>query len=113
MVGSNFTARVLQGVELKKAAESRSAERKRTSWWARFIPRVALAGLVGGAGIFSWSQFHAAQMRAEARREQAIKGIVTVSKVPTLPSAEILEDFDTVRLSGALIADEKLLTLLQ
>jgi len=69
--------------------------------------------LVGGAGIFSWAQFHAAHARAEARKEQAIKGVVTVSNVPTLPSADILEDFETVRLREALFADEKLLTLLQ
>src|SRR5467141_2237318 len=65
-VPSNFTARVMHGVERDKSAASRRATRQRAKWWRRFIPKVALAALLAAAGIFSYAQFHAAQVRAEA-----------------------------------------------
>lgn len=119
VVSSNFTARVLQGIERETSSEHRQTESRRTQWWRRFVPRTALAVAVAVAGFFSYQQYHAGQLREKAaqaekaRQAEVVKSFVTVSKVPSMPDPEVLEDFDTIRLLSPLLADEKLLTLLQ
>ena len=107
-LSSNFTSRVLQSVQREQAAELRRSRRVRIAWWRRLVWRLGLAGVIGAAGFFSAEKFHAAQLRAQVRQS-----VVAVSAVSSLPSAEILENFEAIRLSGTPAADEKLLSLLQ
>ena len=107
-LSSNFTARVLQAVQLERAAESRRSRRVRFVLWRRFVWRFGLASVVGAAVFFAFERFHAAQLRAQVRQS-----IVAVSAVSSLPNADILENFEAIRLSATPAADEKLLSLLQ
>jgi hypothetical protein len=108
-VPSNFTARVLQAVERETAAE-----RRRTGWkwrgWPRlrWLPKVAFAAVILGAGLVSYHQFQAARLAAYAH------SVAAVSDVSSLPSPEILRDFDTIRaLNSTPSPDEQLLALLK
>ena len=107
-LSSNFTSRVLHAVQQEQAAESRRTHRARMVWWRRLAWRFGLACVIGAAGFFSYEQFYAAHLRAQVKQS-----IVAVSAVSSLPSAEILENFEAIRLSGTPAADEKLLSLLQ
>jgi anti-sigma factor RsiW len=108
-VPTNFTANVLQAVERETATlERKDAARSwqwRLSWW---LPRTALAGLVTGLALFSY--FHGqAVRRAEMRNS-----VVAVNAVKSLPSPDILENFEAIRaMDQTPPADEQLLTLLQ
>src|SRR5438046_5388697 len=87
-VATNFTALVLQAV----AREARPAARadKWLGWqpWKRWLPRIALATVVLGAGLFSMHEVRA------ARRAKLVRSVEVVSRVSSLPSPAILEDFD-------------------
>src|SRR6266853_2450136 len=107
-LSSNFTSRVLQAVQREEVAETRRSRRGRMVWRRRLVGRLGLAGIIGAAGFFSFEQYYAAHLRAQVKQS-----IVAVSKVSSLPSAEILENFEAIRLSGTPAADEKLLSLLQ
>ena len=107
-VATNFTARVVRTVEREMAATAR--ERKGLGWqpWKRWLPRAALAAIVLGAGLFSHHEVVA------SRRAKLVQSVAVVSKVSSLPSPAILEDFDAIRrLTPAPAADEQLLSLLQ
>jgi|SRR5437588_11763100 len=106
-VATNFTARVLQSVERRTATDLRPA-RPRWRLWPRWLPRVAFAAILLGAGFVS---YHAAQ---GARREKLVRSVEVVSQVSSLPSPQILENFDAIRaLPPTPPADVQLLTLLQ
>ena len=111
VVPSNFNARVMQGI--RTSSENRRSGRHRMEWWRRFVPKTALAIAVAAASLFSYEQFRAARLREKARQAEVIKSFVTVSKVPSLPDPEILEDFDTIRFISPPLPDEKLLSLLK
>ena len=113
IVPSNFTARVMQGIEREKTAENRRIGRRRIVWWRRIVPRVALGAGVIAAGLFSYQQYRVAGLREQATQREVVQGFITISKVPFLPDPETLKDFDTIWLGNGLVADEKLLTLLQ
>ncbi|HWD92310.1 MAG TPA: hypothetical protein VG938_08175 [Verrucomicrobiae bacterium] len=90
-VPSNFTARVLQAVEREQAAAGRP-QRSRRAWFVRLLlPRAAVAAVILGVGILTYHE-HEATKRAEVA--QGVKVVVGVS---SLPSPEILQDFDTIR----------------
>jgi anti-sigma factor RsiW len=112
-VPSNFNARVMQGIERARATERRHVGRQRIAWWRRFVPRIAFGTVLLVAGAISLEQFYTARVQAKARQAEVVRSFIAVSKVPSLPDPEILRDFDTIRLSARLSADEKLLTLLQ
>ncbi len=113
LVSSNFNARVLQGIEQQQAADRRRAGQQRTAWWKRIVPRAALALGVATAGILTYQHHRLEVLREQARQAQVVQDFIAISKVPFLPDPEILEDFDTIRLAPNLVADERLLTLLQ
>jgi len=108
-VATNFTARVLQGV----AAEEARARRKRRfslAWLRRigWAPQTAFALLLLGGGLV-----YRHHMIVKGRLELA-NSIEVVSSVVSLPSAEILQDFDAIRaLNQEPAADEQLLSLFQ
>ncbi len=107
---SNFTARVLQAVERENAA----AERNRAHGWLwgvwrlGWLPRVALAGLVLGLGLFSYERV------AQNQRERIADSVLTVSQVASVASPEVLENFEAIQALGQTPPpDEELLTLFQ
>jgi anti-sigma factor RsiW len=108
-VASNFTARVLQAVELDQAAEARRPRRKWQIWIRLgWLPRVAVAAIVLGAGLLSFHQVQLTHNRAR------IEAVAAVADVSSLPSPDVLKDFDAIqRLSQAPPADEELLAALQ
>lgn len=108
-VPGNFTARVLQAAERETAAGQRRTGWK---WWGwprlRWLPKVAFAAVILGAGLFSYRQFQAARLREYG------SSVAAVSDVSSLPSPEILKDFDAIRASNPpTLPDEQLLAALQ
>ena len=106
-VPGNFTARVLQAVERELAAGPR-----RSGWWSRlrlqWLPRAALASSVLAAGLVS---YHLVQ---NAERKKLAESVAAVADVSSLPSPDILQDFDAIRRSNPTATpDEQLLALLK
>jgi anti-sigma factor RsiW len=112
LVSSNFTARVLQAVERDKARETRRRSRSKVQWLLRLAPRFGLASIVAAGGFILSHEIrqriHQAEMRQELRHS-----IAKIAEVKSLPSPEVLENFEAIRLSTEPAADEKLLSLLQ
>jgi anti-sigma factor RsiW len=106
-VATNFTARVLAAVEQadvrRKPMTSRWA-----GWlaWPRWVPKAAFAALVLGAGLFSYRQVMA------ARRAEMAWSVAAVSGVSSLPSPDVLTNFDVIcSLDPAPAPDLELLAL--
>jgi hypothetical protein len=106
-VSSNFTARVLLAVEREMAAGSR---RRASSWnwlWRPFLPRAAMATMAFCLGLL----LTGAKQKELARKAQSV---AAVSEVASLPSPEILRDFEAIRrLNSTPPPDEELLALLK
>ena len=109
-VATNFTARVMQAVEREAASHRQHSLplRRFWQWRPRWLPRAALAGLLLGAGLFSYHEVRA------ARRAEMARSVATISSVPSLPSPQILKDFDAIwAMDPSPPADEELLMLLK
>jgi hypothetical protein len=108
-VATNFTARVLQAVEQEAASPTRRFLPLRLwEWHPGWLPKAAFVALVLGASLFSYRQVLA------ARRAEMARSVATVCGVPSLPSAEILKDFDAIwAMDPSPPADEELLMLLR
>jgi hypothetical protein len=106
-VPSNFTARVLQRLE----GDARRPSPRKRDWfwvWRVLVPRAAVASLVVGASLFAYHRHQTAQRIAVG------VSIRTVAGVRSLPSPQILEDFDVIqRLDTTPPADRELLAWLQ
>jgi anti-sigma factor RsiW len=109
-VSSNFTARLMQSVELER---SRTERETRASGWRlgspwRWVLRGGLASAILAAGLLTVHQVQVQQ------RQQLVESVAAVSKVSSMPNPEVLQDFEAIRaLSPAPAADEELLALLQ
>jgi anti-sigma factor RsiW len=93
-VPSNFTARVLAAVERERQGAAHSIGHRRQPWrlgW-NWLPRAALAALILGAGLVSYEY-----TRKKVERKQLAESVVAVSDVTSLPSPEVLQDFDAIR----------------
>ena len=92
-VSSNFTARVLQAVELEEATAARAREKNRRFGWPVFkwAPQTAAAALVLGIGIFSYQQ-HQVQARSSMAHN-----VLAVSQVVSASNPELMENFDVIR----------------
>ena len=108
-VPGNFTARVLQAVQREAAAEQQGHERRWLIWpWRRWLPRVAFAVVILGAGFVSYQQVDA------ANRRKLAESLAVVSSLSSLPSADILKDFDAIQaLNSTPPPDEELLFVFQ
>ena len=107
-VSSNFTARVLQAIELESAAAVRERPHvmSRIWWWQVFLPRTAVVLVLVAAGWFSYDRY---QIK---KRAKIAEGLAVVATVQRPPSAEVLKDFDAILgLSSTPAADEELLAL--
>jgi hypothetical protein len=105
-VPSNFTARVLQAVELE---ESRRARRWSSGWnWRVLLPRVAVtAALVLFAGL----TLHHYELNS--RRTALARSVALVAGLQPLPSVDALKNFDAILRMSQPRADEELLALMQ
>ena len=108
-VPGNFTARVLQAVEREGRAESRGPEKKWLIWpWRRWLPRLAFAVVIVGAGFVSYQKVDA------ANRRKLAESVAVVSSLSSLPSPDILKDFDAIQaLTSTPPPDEELLFVFQ
>lgn len=106
-VPSNFAARVLEAVGREAGGKVRRRE-WRTHSWLRWLPRAALAACVATAGLVS------CLLVQNAERARLVQSVAAVADVSSLPSPEVLQDFDAIRVSRPAIApDEELLAVLQ
>ena len=106
-VSSNFTARVMQAVELEDARRER---RVRFAWnWHAWLPRLAATAAVV---LFAGLTLHYYEQANQ--RTTFAKNVALVAGSQPLPSVEALKNFDAIqRMSQPARADEELLALLQ
>lgn len=103
-VASNFTARVMQAVELEASRPLRRWSYFAWNWHA-FLPRLAVAAVVIAAAGLAFQRHE-----TNARREQLVKNVVLAANA--MPSVEALQNFDAIRrMSQPVHADEGLLAL--
>jgi hypothetical protein len=102
-VPSNFTARVLQAIELEEMQRPRW--RLFTWHWRALVPRMAAAAVLAGVAIFT---FH--QHELLVRQQQLAKNAALVAY--QMPSMEALKNFDAIqRMSQTAQPDNDLLAL--
>jgi ferric-dicitrate binding protein FerR (iron transport regulator) len=109
-VPSNFTARVLQAAERVEAAgvRQRTVSWRAWRWWPRLGSATACAGILVSVSCISYHHFR------QVRRTELARGVEAVTEVSSLPSPEILKDFDAIRAMPASPgADLELLALLK
>jgi hypothetical protein len=103
-VASNFTARVMQAIDLEEA-------RSRRKWnfnWHMLLPRVAVATI---AIVFGSLALHQHEL---SNQRHAIADSVAIIGGQPLPSVDALKNFDAIqRMSQPTHADDELLALLQ
>jgi hypothetical protein len=103
---SNFTARVMQAVDLEESR--RSSKRNFIFNWRAFLPRAAVAIV---AVLFAGLTFQHHELNA--RRDALAKNVALVAQTP-MPSVEALKNFDAIRrMSQPARADDELLALLK
>lgn len=106
-VPTNFTARVLQGLE-PEAMAIRTGNRDWSWVWRVLVPRTAVAMLAISVGVFTLHQHQVNQ------RTGIVNSIKAIAAVQSLPSAQALQDFDAIqKLDSDPAADKELLALLQ
>jgi hypothetical protein len=108
-VASNFTVRVLN--QVNREAATAAVQRQGGNRWFHFrwLPRVGFAAVIVIAGGLVYHREH-----LNLERKEYAQSIATVSDVSSLPSPEILQNFEAIRrLAPAPAPDEQLLTLLQ
>jgi negative regulator of sigma E activity len=103
-VPSNFTARVLQAVELETARPSG------WSWnWHVLVPRLATAAAVV---VFTGLAVH--HHAINSQRIALVKSVALATGGQPVPSPDALENFDAIRrMSQPQHADDELLALMQ
>jgi hypothetical protein len=104
-VPSNFTARVMQAVELE---ELQTARTRGWHWnWRALLPRAAVvATLLVAAGFTLY------QHEIYSQRFELAQNVARVAQAQPLPSVDALQNFDAIeRMSQPVRADEGLLAL--
>ena len=106
-VASNFTARVMQAVELE---ESRRARRWNFIWnWHALLPRIAVTA---ATVLFAGAAFHHHELNAH--RAALAKNVALVAEAQPLPDVDALKNFDAIqRMGQPARADDELLALLK
>ena len=124
-VSSNFTARVLQAVEMDEARNARSRPARGNSWWRRMLPRFALvpvALLVAALGLHFYQQHvrnERTRLAEQARLERRMLLAQELAKISPdlakLRDPEVLADFDAINQlrQASSSGDEELLIALQ
>ena len=111
LVSSNFTARVLKAVELEAAPSRRDSRSRWKTAWHSWVPRIAF----GAAGVLTIvAGFTVFRHHERVQARQMAQSVSAVSQVASLPSPEVLQDFDVIRnLNPSPAPDETLLALFQ
>jgi negative regulator of sigma E activity len=105
-IASNFTARVLQAVELE---ESRPAREWNFVWkWHALLPRIAATAAVV---LFAGLTFHHYELNI--RRAALARNVALVAGAQPMPSVDALKNFDAIQRMGQPRADDELLALMQ
>jgi negative regulator of sigma E activity len=105
-VSSNFTARVMQAVELEEARRLRRWNFLAWNWHA-LLPRAAVAAVMVTAAGFTFYQHE-----IDNRRFELAQNVALVTQAQPLPSVDALQNFDAIqRMSQPAHADEELLAL--
>ena len=105
-VASNFTARVMQAVDLEETRRTRK-------WdfifnWHTFLPRAAVA-----TAVILFAGLVLQQHELNAHRAAFAKNVALVAETP-IPSVDALKNFDAIRrMSQPARADDELLALLK
>jgi anti-sigma factor RsiW len=106
-VPSNFTARVLAGIELEEAQAARTH-----GWvlnWRRLWPRVAAA-----VAVLIFTGISLQRYETSSRRIALVKNIAQIAMTQPPPSVDALENLDAIqRMSQPAHADGELLAALQ
>ena len=106
LVSSNFSARVLQAIDLEESRQQ--ADRRRWSFTG-WLPRLATTTAILAFAVLSW-QHH-------ALREQHIAlahSLAQVAETAPVPGVEALKNYDAIqRMGQAQPPDDALLALLQ
>jgi hypothetical protein len=107
-VPSNFTSRVLREVEREQTSRVRG--RSLRDWFHfRWLPRAGFAAVVIMAGALVYQREH-----LSLERKEYVQSIAALSEVSSMPSPEILQNFEAIRRINQVPGpDEQLLTLLQ
>lgn len=105
-VPSNFTARIMQVVEL----EEKQAIRAGWHWdWRRLFPRIAVA-----MAVLLFAGISIQRYEVNSHRAALAKEIATATVAQPLPSVEALENLDVIQhMSQSGHADTELLAALQ
>lgn len=90
-VASNFTARVVRRAERHSQETAPGLRPDWAGFWRRFAPRFGVAAVAALMAFIGYGRYEIAQ------RARIARSVATVSEVATIPSAEALRDFDTVR----------------
>ena len=106
-VPSNFTARVLEAVELAEKSAVRSHGEK---WnWHKLFPRVAVA-----AGVLVLGAVLIQDYETSLHRQEIARSVVMIASAKSVPSVEALENLDAIqRMSQSAHADGELLAMMQ
>jgi anti-sigma factor RsiW len=107
-VSSNFTAQVMQSLDLEEARDRR-ADRRRSDWWRTLWPRLSWGAAAIVLAVFGVQQYQAMQ-----RNNQLVQDVAFVSKdMARLPDAfrdfELIESLRQIPPSG----DDGILIALQ
>ena len=109
-VPGNFTALVLQAVGRESAAAPRPARLPWLAWRPRlpWLPKMGFVAILLSASVLSYYQVLAFQ------RAQLARSVVAISDVASLPSPQILTNFEAIQvLERTPPADIELLQLLK
>ncbi len=120
-LSTNFTARVLQAVELEQRATVRQARRPWLPWLSlRWTRQAALASLVLGAGLLAHQQYRqvtTARLAGEIAAASRALAILPASggSPAQASSVDALRNFETIRRFNAVAdhVDMELLAVLQ
>jgi hypothetical protein len=109
-VPSNFTARVLDAIELEEARAARLTGARGWHWnWHTLWPRLAVTATVLLLAGLGFQHYQAGQRQAEMTRSLSV-----VASARTVPSVEALNNFDFIQqMSHAERADTALLAAMQ
>ena len=105
-VPSNFTARLMQAVELE---ESHPSPRWKFAWnWHALLPRMAVT-----AAVVLFAGLTVRHYEIAARRTTLARNVAMVAGAQPLPSVDALKNFDAIQRMSQPRADDELLALMQ
>jgi hypothetical protein len=100
-LASNFSSRVMQTIGLEEQRTSPTPHRFRPQAWARnWFIRLGFGSTVALILVLGWNQ------TVQQERKQIAESVVTVSEVASVPSVEVLVDFEAIQSLGAVPPDE-------